>query len=269
MRTDGVPETTSLTRVKDIKLPDPTLGPRTLIIVSSTIDFASTARLLQHVHANDRLVFIGKPLEFLGTRLPLLPVLMSDDSISRGEYSEDGYQKNHSINEPADLDALLTGNWDQIAYDAKRSARPGIFAVTVENSKFVHAAAGLCHQLSKLGTVSIVVHPQLDKQDYLHLLDDLSDPNLSPDSSEITVEGAEAIERGDSDSSVVVLAGPLDANIMWIKTAIATSRTRVVVVGSNQSNASNRNAAREMVFSPADLLAAMCFVNRKWNEATR
>ncbi|ASL43705.1 ATP-dependent RecD-like DNA helicase [Burkholderia sp. AD24] len=264
IRVDGIPETISVDEPEAMRPPVPSNAYRTLMFASSTIDFISTARFLQHVHASDRLVFIGEPLSFSYTRrLPLFPVLLSIDSVSRFVCSDDAGPSNCSADQTPGLKELLNGQLDKIRYDSRHSERQGIFSVSIKKSDFCRAALGLCYQLSKLGTVSVVLHPAQAKHDYLRAFGAQRGHQAPYESGYVTVDYADAIEPGVSDSSVVMLAGSLSDSVRWVKTAVRTARTRAIVVGLLPNDALCSTAEQESGLTPNDLLTAISSVSRK------
>jgi hypothetical protein len=252
LRDDGVPEAVSLAQASDVVPLVAAHEPRTIIVVSSTIDCVAMARLLPRLHEDDRLVFVGKPLEFAGAGLPLLPLLLSANSVFRHACSEKICHENRIANRPV-LDALRTERLDGVPYDPRNADRPGVFSIILNKSDLSRAAVGLCHQLRKHGTAALVIPPEWDKQQSLHLFNDLRELELAIGPNSVMLAGADKIEPGDFDSSIVILPGPLADNTQWLRTAAATARIRTVFVSARESNVSDCSQAQVNKSLPEDI----------------
>lgn len=263
---DGVAEAISIACLEDVESLGHAQTPQTLIVVSTTINFSSMAGLLQHINEYNHIVFVGEPQEFPCERqLPLFQALMSIDSIPKYSYHEDGFQNNRYTDFTTDLHELLTGTRCEVCYDARLPDRPGLFFVSVGATDIARAAAGLCHQLSTLGTVSIVLHPDLDRGEYVRQISESTEISALCGSRNVVIEHADRIEPGDSDSSIVILVGALSDNSSWIKTAIRTARSRAVVIRSPQIGLPCGDAKREVKFTPIELLSAVLRDDLDWN----
>ena len=203
---------------------------RSIVIVSSTIDFVAMAQLLPQLRPTDRLFFVGQPLWHEGDRAMLLPALLTIDQIFRRElppssgdyFAVDGASRDVPV---------PSATWR--VYDPSKSEHRGVFWICVADDAFERAVVGVSHQLRRHGSVAIVTRDGQERQCYRGLIDKtLAETAVTIGHGTVSVVTADAIEPGDSASSVVVLRHPEARCAAWLNAALGTAATRAVVVST-------------------------------------
>ena len=208
---------------------------RSIIIVSSTIDFRAMAQLVEHLRASDRLIFIGQPLSHAGNRALLLPSLLSINRIPRTDLVDT--VKDHCSLAGAKPGIMRLSNWSRNVYSARQSERRGVFCLSVAEAIFDRVIVGLSHQLKRHGNVAVVAQDLAEWEKYSRLILDAEiDSDLVGGARSASVVVADEIEPGDSDSSVIILRDPKTSTPAWLQTAINTARCRAVIVFATEAS---------------------------------
>ena len=203
-------------------------SPRAIAIVSSTIDFVDMAQLLPHLHLNDRLLFIGQPLQGAGNRTLLLPALLAVDQIFRRELPSN--TSNYLAADTASR--LSSSSITRSVYIPRESDRKGVFWVCVADSAFERAVVGVSHQLRRHGFVVIVVRDGNERQHYARLIKSAMTNIGESGHGTISVVTADCLQPGDSDSTVVILRQPRGRSAAWLEAAIRTAENRAVIIAT-------------------------------------
>lgn len=205
------------------------LRPRAIVVMSSTIDFVDMARLLPKLHPKDQLFFVGQPLRGAGDRTLLLPALLMTKQIFRHDLS---LNMNDDVSPNTVHQSILASNAPWSRYLSRESGRQGVFWMSVADVEFERAVAGISHQLCRHGSVAVVVRDDNERRQYTRLITAAIVSDYSTGKGPVQVETADRFEPADSDSSLVVLRQPGDYSSAWLRAAIGTAASRVVIVST-------------------------------------
>lgn len=199
---------------------------RAIVIVSSSINFLSMSKLLVHLRATDRLLFVGRQRLHVSDHSLLLPALLAVDEIFRRHFPTHIIEGSDSPGTPA-----LTANRN--SYNPKDPDRHGTFWMSVSDHAFDRAIVGISHQLCQHGSVTIIVGDNNEKQYYWQLVEEAFAETTSPKGYRLPlISTADGLEFGESESTVVVVRDPKLRTAAWLHTALCTATARAVVVST-------------------------------------